>query len=173
MSGDRPAPGDPRPRQGLVLCASLVENPLNLGGLCRTADALGLAELVLPDLEIATTWPFRQAAASAQRWQPLSACPPEALSLWLQQRRRQGYTLLALTRSPQSRPLWAVDFPRHTVLVLGRELTGIPEAIVACCDGAIAIPQFGQVESLNVHTAGAIAAYGYVQQWGRERAGGF
>jgi tRNA G18 (ribose-2'-O)-methylase SpoU len=159
---DSPAPS---PRHHLVLCASLVENPLNLGGLCRTAEAFALTELVLPDLAIAATWPFRQAAASAQRWQPLTACAPDRLPAWLHQRRTQGQTVVALTRSLSSQPLWTYPFPQHTVLVLGRELTGIPDTVLACCDGAITIPQFGQVESLNVHTAGAIAAYAYVQRW--------
>ena len=157
-----------RPRHNLVLCASLVENPLNLGGLCRTAEAFCLAELVLPDLAIAATWPFRQTAASAHRWQPLSACAPAQLPVWLHQRRTQGQTALALTRSPSARSLWEYPFPERTVLVLGRELTGIPDTVLDCCDGAIAIPQFGQVESLNVHTAGAIAAHAYVQRWGGE-----
>ena len=52
-----------------------------------------------------------------------------------------------------------------TLLLLGRELTGIPTDILALCDVALTIPQYGRVESLNVQTAGAIAIYEYNRQW--------
>lgn len=149
----------------LILCASLVENPLNLGGICRSAEALGVTTVMVPDLQVAQTWAFRQVAASAHRWQPLRACAPDHLSAWVRQQRSQGFTVLALTRSPTAEPLPEVQFSPRTVLLLGRELTGIPDSLRAVCDGAIAIPQWGQVESFNVHTAAAIAAYSYRLQY--------
>lgn len=164
-------------RHGLVLCASLVENPMNLGAICRTAEVMRLESLVLPHLSLTTDWQFRKLAVSAHQWQPLVACPPEQLANWIGTQQRQGYTVLALapppsfllpppsSQTPQSLP--KVAFPRQTVLVLGRELTGIPSEIVTRCDGAVSIPQYGLVESLNVATAAAIAAYEYVRQWGQ------
>jgi tRNA G18 (ribose-2'-O)-methylase SpoU len=56
-------------------------------------------------------------------------------------------------------------YPKQSVLVLGRELIGIPVEIAGLCDAAIAIPQFGMVESLNVQTAAAIAIYEYGRQY--------
>lgn len=165
-------------RHGLVLCASLVENPMNLGAICRTAEVMRLESLVLPNLSLITNWEFRKLAVSAHQWQPLVACPPEQLANWIGTQQHQGYTVLALAPPPASllpppascptpQLLPKVAFPRQTVLVLGRELTGIPSEIVAQCDGAISIPQYGLVDSLNVATAAAIAAYEYVRQWGQ------
>ncbi len=145
----------------LILCASLVENPMNLGALCRTAEVLGIDDLVLPDLALAQHGDFRKLAVSAQQWQCLSACPPSALSDWITHQKAKGHTIVALTRHDRAIALPRFQFPPATTLILGRELTGIPAAIIQQCDNIVAIPQWGQVESLNVHTAAAIAAYAY------------
>jgi len=88
----------PRGDPALVLCASLVENPLNLGGICRSAEALGVTTVMVPNLHVVQTWAFRQVAASAQRWQNLRACAPDQLSAWVPGQRSQGFTVFALTQ---------------------------------------------------------------------------
>ncbi|NJL45132.1 MAG: RNA methyltransferase [Leptolyngbyaceae cyanobacterium SM2_3_12] len=154
------------PRHSLVVCAVLVENPMNLGALCRTAEAFRLEALVLKDLALAKDRKFRQVAVTTDQWQPLVACSLNDLPTWLQQQRQQGYTLLALTPHGEAKPLMQTTFPAKTVLVLGRELTGIPASVLALCDQILAIPQYGLVPSLNVQTAAAMAAYEYIRQWG-------
>ncbi len=154
------------PRHTLVVCASLVENPMNLGMLCRTAEAFRLEALVLSDVKLASDRLFRQGAVATHQWQPLRECPGEHLPQWLTEQRHQGYTPIALDLGPQATPLAHLRFPERTVLVLGRELTGLPPAIAAACDRAVLIPQYGLVQSLNVQTAAALAIYTYIGQWG-------
>lgn len=153
-----------RPRHSLTLCASLVQNPMNLGALCRTAEVFCLQQLVLPTLQITENREFRKLAVSAHDWQPLAACSAEQLPQWIKQHQADGSTVVALTRHAQAVPLPKFRFPKQSALLLGRELTGIPEELINQCDCVIEIPQFGYVESLNVGTAGAIAAYVYVCQ---------
>jgi tRNA guanosine-2'-O-methyltransferase len=93
-------------------------------------------------------------------------CAVEQLPHWLVDRRRQGYTPIALDLQPQAIPLAEIHFPERTVLVLGRELTGVPPAVAAACDQAVVIPQYGVVQSLNVQAAAAMAIYAYICQWG-------
>lgn len=152
------------PRYPLRICASLVQNPANLGALCRTVEAFRLESLVLPDLALVEDWEFRKLAASTHHWQPLSACPPHHLIPWITAQRQAGFAVLALTAHPQAHGLTTFQFPQKTVLVLGRELTGIPEPVRLACTASLAIPQFGMVDSLNVQTAAAIALYEYVRQ---------
>jgi tRNA G18 (ribose-2'-O)-methylase SpoU len=158
------------PRHPLAVCASLVENPMNLGMLCRTAEAFRLEALVLRDLGLARDRTFRQTAVTTHQWQPLLACAVEQLPQWLADRRQQGYSPIALDLRPQAIPLPEMRFPEQTVLVLGRELTGIPPAVAAACDQTVAIPQYGLVPSLNVQTAAALAIYAYLCQWGMAAA---
>jgi tRNA guanosine-2'-O-methyltransferase len=152
------------PRHPLIVCASLVQNPANLGGLCRTAEAFRLEALVLADLAIAKTTPFKNLSASTHRWQPLQACPVDRLSDWLMERQQLGYQVIALDANPQAIPMDQFTFAPQTVLLLGQELTGLPQPLLGQCDRIVTIPQYGLVESLNVQTAAAIAMYEYVRQ---------
>jgi tRNA guanosine-2'-O-methyltransferase len=154
------------PRHSLVVCACLVENPMNLGMLCRTAEAFRLEGLVLSNLALTKDRRFRQGSVTAHQWLPLVECAVDRLPHWLADRRQQGYSSIALDRQPQAMPLPEIRFPERTVLVLGRELTGIPGAVTAACDQTVGIPQYGLVPSLNVQTAAALAIYAYICQWG-------
>lgn len=153
-------------RHSLVLCASLVQNPMNLGALCRTAEVFGLTALVVPSEATLADPTFRKVSVSAHRWQLCWVCPPEHLAEWLCEQHTAGYEIWALTRAKGAIALHQFQFPQRIVLVLGRELTGIPDEILSRCSGAIAIPQFGRIESLNVQTAAAIATYAYRCQHG-------
>lgn len=72
------------------------------------------------------------------------------------------YSLLGLEQTAESAPLPGFAFPARTVLVLGREREGLPAQVLAALDGTVEIPQTGLLRSLNVHVAGALAAYEYV-----------
>lgn len=154
------------PRHPLVVCASLVENPMNLGMLCRTAEAFRLEALVLSNLALTRNRKFRQGAVATYQWQPVVECAVNHLPQWLAEWRRQGYSPMALELHPQAIPLPEMRFPERMVLVLGRELTGVPAAVAAACDQAVVIPQYGVVQSLNVQTAAALAIYAYLGRWG-------
>ncbi|MEM9163439.1 MAG: RNA methyltransferase [Cyanobacteria bacterium P01_F01_bin.4] len=159
-----------KPPHDLIVCAALVENPMNLGGLCRTCEGFGVAQLVVSDLAVRENWAFRKVSASAHRWQTMAACSVDQLPAWLVAQRQAGYEVLALTSGPSGQLLNECVFAQKTVLLLGRELTGIPLELMELCDRAVTIPQSGQVESLNVKTAAAIAIYEYVRQ-GRVQEG--
>ena len=151
-------------RHPLTLCASLVQNPMNLGALCRTAEVWHLQDLVLSNAAILTDRDFRKVAVSADQWQSISICQSDHLPAWITQQQQQGITVIALARHPSAIALPQFTFSTRSTLLLGRELTGIPAALIQQCDAVVEIPQWGQVESLNVATAGAIAAYEYLRQ---------
>ena len=134
---------------------------MNLGGLCRTCEVMGVQTLVLPELALVKSWEFRKLAASGQQWQSLGECPPAKVQPWLKQQSDYRRVALSVTGA---QPLTDYRFQAKTLLVLGQELTGVPDQVLDVCDDAIAIPQYGQVESLNVHTATAIALYEYRRQ---------
>ncbi len=57
------------------------------------------------------------------------------------------------------RALAEIDLARPLSFVLGAERDGLPEEVVASCDEVATIPIFGDVESLNVAAAAAVALY--------------
>jgi tRNA G18 (ribose-2'-O)-methylase SpoU len=80
---------------------------------------------------------------------------------WL---KAQGVRLCALEITDSSRPYDAVqpdEFP--LCLIVGNEVTGIDDEVLAACDFAIEIPQYGVKHSLNVAVAVGIALFELVK----------
>jgi tRNA (cytidine/uridine-2'-O-)-methyltransferase len=65
-----------------------------------------------------------------------------------------------------TRPLWDAKFGNDTVLIFGKESVGLPAALVTNAgDHALSIPiRDTTIRSLNLSTAGAIAAYEVMRQ---------
>jgi 23S rRNA (guanosine2251-2'-O)-methyltransferase len=51
---------------------------------------------------------------------------------------------------------WEVDLTQPLLLIVGGERHGIPQAVLAACDGALRIPMRGFIPSYNVQAAMAI-----------------
>jgi tRNA G18 (ribose-2'-O)-methylase SpoU len=75
----------------------------------------------------------------------------------LEQVRRAGFTLVALTPDPAATPIDALLRPGRPALLLGAEGPGLSPAALAAADRLIRIPIDRRVDSLNVATAAAIA----------------
>lgn len=84
--------------------------------------------------------------------------------MWVQKCKDEGYTIVGVEQTSESVSLPTYAFDPRTVLVLGKEMDGIPAPLLACMDACVEIPQFGTLRSLNVHVSGAISVYEYVKQ---------
>lgn len=172
LDGGRVCRGVALPRrQELVLCASLVEKPTNLGGLARTAEVFLLQRLVIGDLAVVQNPIFKGMAVTAERHVPITAVPGQALPNFLAAKRAEGYSLVGLEQTTGSVPLGAFEFPKRCVLLLGSEGLGIPAQLLPLLDVCVEIPQPGkQVRSLNVHVSASLAIYSYTCQWHHARS---
>ena len=158
----------------LIVCASLVDKAPNLAGLARTCEVFACEQLVVADAAITAKKEFQQIAATAEKWIPIAGVPPAELRGWLEQRRGDGYSVVALEQATGSSDLAARDLslPTPAVLLLGAEGEGVPNALFDLVDCCVEIPQLGVVRSLNVHVSGAIAVWMFARQvllkaWGR------
>ncbi|KAI9979442.1 hypothetical protein PInf_029717 [Phytophthora infestans] len=156
-----------RPRQPLIMCASLVDKVPNLAGLARTCEIFNAQKLVVPNLRMTQQdVTFVNVSATAHKWMPLEEVRPQgddlrrALVRW----KREGYTIVAVEQTASSVSLASYTLPRKMVLVLGREKEGIPVEVLQLVDVCVEIPQFGLVRSLNVHVSGALVLWEYTQQ---------
>ena len=149
----------------LVLLASLVSNPLNLGGLCRTAEIMS-ATLVLPSLSLLTNDGFTGVSSTAHKWARIEVVPREndAIVRYLREMKQRGYELVGLEQTVHSKPLQKARFGSRVVLVLGDEKRGIPAAILNALTTCVEIPQFGLIRSLNVHVSAGILVWEWIKQ---------
>lgn len=156
--------GERASRQHLILVASLLDRIPNLAGLARTCEVFKASSLVIADANIVHDKQFQLISVTAEKWVPMIEVPVDSLKVFLERKKREGFSILGLEQTANSIPLDQHIFPKKTVLVLGREKEGIPVEIIHVLDACLEIPQLGVVRSLNVHVSGAIALWEYTRQ---------
>mmetsp|Transcript_31827 Transcript_31827/g.64339 ORF Transcript_31827/g.64339 Transcript_31827/m.64339 type:complete len:1966 (-) Transcript_31827:24-5921(-) len=151
-------------KQGLIVCATLVDKVPNLAGLARTAEIFAAETLVLPNTLVKKQDDFKSISASANDWIDMEECKEENLLVWLHKKKAEGYTIVGLEQTSSSKCLTRFNFPDKVVLLLGKEKEGIPVEFLSAVDQCIEIPQLGIIRSLNVHVSGALTIWEYTSQ---------
>uniref|UniRef100_A0A8C9QTU9 tRNA (guanosine(18)-2'-O)-methyltransferase TARBP1 n=1 Tax=Scleropages formosus TaxID=113540 RepID=A0A8C9QTU9_SCLFO len=140
----------------LLVVASLIDKPTNLGGLCRTCEIFGASTLVLDSLRHVSDKNFQALSVSAELWLPLLEVRPTDLVDFLQLKKREGYCIVGVEQTANSQSLQGYRFPAKTLLLLGNEREGIPANLLQLLDVCVEIPQHGVTRSLNVHVSAAL-----------------
>ncbi|MDA0376108.1 MAG: RNA methyltransferase [bacterium] len=140
----------------IILLAHNIRSLWNVGSFFRTADAMGVEKIYLtgytaqpPRREISKT------AIGAEDWidweyqkDPVKAI--EGL-------KNEGWKIVGLELEDGAEKIGDYQPPTKVCLVLGHEVTGVPEDIIKLCDDIVYIPMHGKKESLNVSVAAGIA----------------
>src|ERR1700750_813324 len=142
-------------REGALLVAlDQVQDPRNLGAVCRSAEFAGAAGVVIPERRSTAITPAT-CKASAGAVEHIEVAHVRNLADWLGEAKEAGFLVWGGEGAAEQAP-WSVDLTGSTVIVLGGEGKGLRPRVASSCDGLVALPQRGQVESLNV-SAGATA----------------
>ena len=147
-----------RAEDALVLALDEVQDPHNLGAVCRVAEAAGCAGVVIPERRSAEVTPA-VCKASAGAVEHLAVARVRNLADWLGEAKRSEawvYGASADARVAYDRP----DYGGRVVLVLGSEGKGLRPRVAKACDELVSLPSAGRVGSLNVSTAAAALVYG-------------
>ncbi len=150
-SGD--ARGLLRGADPLLVALDQVQDPRNLGSVCRSAEFAGAAGVVVPERRAAAVT-AAACKASAGAVEHLQVAHVRNLADWLAEAKQAGFWIWGADADAESSP-WSVELTGPTVLVLGGEGKGLRPRVAASCDGLIALPRRGRVESLNVSAAAA------------------
>jgi 23S rRNA (guanosine2251-2'-O)-methyltransferase len=147
---------------GLIVALDQVQDPRNLGAVCRSAEVAGAIGLLIPERRAATVTPAA-AKASAGAVEHLRIARARNLSDWLASAKERGYWIWGADARGRTAP-WEADLTGGTVLVLGGEGKGLRPRVASACDGLLAIPQHGRLDSLNVSAAAAALLYEALRQ---------
>ena len=141
----------------LLACLDQVTDPRNLGAVARSAEGAGATGIVVPAHGSARVTPaVARASAGAVEHLPIAVVPN--LARWLHE--AKGADLWAFAAAPDAgQTLWQTDLTGGVALVFGAEGKGVRPLVRRACDGAIAIPLAGRVESLNVSVAAALVLF--------------
>jgi 23S rRNA (guanosine2251-2'-O)-methyltransferase len=151
----------------LVLALDEIQDPQNLGSICRTAECAGASGVAIPQRRSAEVTPAA-CKASAGALEHLQVARVRNLADFLAQARAAGcWCYGASAEHVGKRAPIPYDAPDYRgagiVLVLGSEGRGLRMRVAAACDELIALPLRGRVRSLGVSAAGAAVLYEILQ----------
>lgn len=148
------------PKSPVVLVLDNVRSLHNVGAVFRTADAFALERLYL--CGVTGRPPHREITKTALGSTESVAWTHEATTLGaVQQLKAAGYQLVAVEQTtgsillPQFQPVAG----QPLALVLGNEVFGVDDEVLALCDAAVEIPQLGTKHSLNVSVAAGVVLW--------------
>ncbi len=154
--------------QPLLVCLDQVQDPQNLGSICRTAECAGAAGVILPERRAAEVTPA-VCKASAGAVEHLRIARVRNLTDFLLEARQAGcWSYGASAQTQEGRAPVPYDRPDYAgagaILVLGSEGAGLRPRVAGACDELIALPLLGRIGSLGVAAAAAALLYEILQK---------
>ncbi len=141
----------------LLVALDQVQDPQNLGSICRSAECAGASGVVLPARRSVLVTPA-VCKASAGAVEHLAIAQVRNLVDFLGQAKRAGLWCYGAEAGAQV-SYASVDYSGGAVLVLGSEGRGLRPRVAAACDLLVSIPLSGRIESLSVAAAAAVLLY--------------
>lgn len=169
----------------LIVALDQVQDPQNLGSICRTAECAGATGVVIAERRAAEVTPAA-CKASAGAVEHMRIARVRNIADFLGEARDAGCWSYGASadeptgaredvlgagapapatpsKSSTTVPYTAPDYSGGVVLVLGSEGSGLRPRVAGACDQLISLPLRGRMESLGVAAAAAALLYGILQ----------
>jgi 23S rRNA (guanosine2251-2'-O)-methyltransferase len=142
----------------LILILDHIQDPQNLGSLFRTAEAMAVDGVLIPDRRAAGITPAA-VNASAGAVEHLRVARVTNLNRAIDELKEANFWIAGLedeeaASTPDSKLLNGA-----LAVVVGSEGAGISRLTRDKCDFTVRLPMYGRVESLNAAVAGSILLY--------------
>lgn len=151
------------PQRAFVLVLDSLQDPQNLGTVLRTAEAVSVTGIIMPEHRAAEITPA-VVNASAGAVEHLRVAQVVNLARTLEELKGAGIWVVGIEATPDAQSLWATRLDGPLALVLGSEGEGIRRLVLEKCDVVARLPLLGKVESLNAAVAAAVALYEVVRR---------
>ena len=134
----------------------------NFGAIARTCDCAGVNAIVIPEKNsVSVNADAVKTSAGALNYVPV--CREKNLVNAVQTLHNSGYKVIGASEK-SSVNYTKVDYTGPVALILGAEDKGISKDLLKLCDNFVSIPEFGNINSLNVSVAGGVMMYEVVRQ---------
>jgi 23S rRNA (guanosine2251-2'-O)-methyltransferase len=142
---------------GLVVALDQIQDPHNLGAVCRSAEVAGANGVVIPERRAASiTAAACKASAGAVEHLPVARV--RNLADWLAEAKAAEAWVYGADAEAE-RAYTEVEWTGRAVLVLGSEGRGLRQRVAKACDALVSIPVAGAVGSLNASVAAAVILF--------------
>lgn len=146
----------------LFLVLDGVTDVRNFGAIIRTAEAMGVHAIVIPEKGIATI-NAETVKASAGAVSMLPICKESSLQKIYEYFKLNGIQIVASSLEAKIQ-IQQIDFTIPTAIVLGSEGKGIGKTTKGFADHQFIIPMKGEINSLNVSVSSGMILYEALQQ---------
>jgi 23S rRNA (guanosine2251-2'-O)-methyltransferase len=141
----------------LIVALDQVQDPQNLGAICRTAECAGATGVVVPERRsVAVTPAVCKASAGAVEHLPVAQV--RNLADFLAQAKAAGLWCYGADAGGAA-SYDELDYSGPVVVTLGSEGRGLRPRVAGACDALVSLPLRGRVESLSVSAAAAVLIY--------------
>lgn len=141
-----------------LLLLDCLQDPQNLGTLLRTAEAVGVHGVAIPQHRAAAITPA-VSSASAGAVEHLHIAQITNVAQTIAALKDKDIWVVGLEHAPQAKRYDEIDLNIPLALVVGSEGRGLSRLVRERCDWLIQLPMRGKVGSLNASAAGSIALY--------------
>ena len=141
----------------IVVIATDIQDPGNLGAIVRVAEAGGAAS-VLATGNSADPFGWKALRGSMGSSLRLPVDRIDEAEEAVKEARKRGCRVIA-TVPRGGRPLYDVRLTGKLALLIGGEGPGLPESLIAAADERMTIPMEAGVESLNAATTAAVIVF--------------
>jgi 23S rRNA (guanosine2251-2'-O)-methyltransferase len=142
----------------LLLLLDHLQDPQNLGTLLRTAEAMNVHGVIIPDRRSAHITPA-VCNASSGAVEHLLVVQVNNLNRTIEELKEANIWVLGLDGAPDVQPLAQANLSGALAVVVGSEGEGLSRLARQRCDFLVRLPMHGRVESLNAAVAGSIVLY--------------
>ena len=134
----------------------------NIGGIARSAHALGVHAIIIPDKGIGA---LNEDAilTSAGALEKIAVCRVQSLMKAVDDLHLNGIKVFASEMTAEKKS-YECNFSEPCAIVIGGEEHGVYPALMKICDERFQIPMPGNFESLNVSVATGIILYEAMKQ---------
>ncbi len=151
----------------LVLVMDNIRSANNVGSMFRTAETARLSEVITCGITAHPPNPKLQKTALSA----VDIVPSRHFQDVLQAidiLKADGYTIVVMETTKDAKCYTEMTYPAKTAIVVGNEITGVDQRVIAKADCIIEIPMYGIKNSLNVASAAPVVVFEILRQWKRD-----
>jgi 23S rRNA (guanosine2251-2'-O)-methyltransferase len=147
----------------LIVVLDHLEDPQNVGSILRTACAVGVTGVVIPEDRACGITPAA-VRASAGGAEHIKVAHVVNIVRAMKDLKDAGLWFTGLDWGEDAKPYTKIDFKGRVGLVVGAEGRGISRLVRENCDFIAELPMPGGFESLNAGVATAVTLYEILRQ---------
>ena len=148
-------------KQDIILALDDIQDPGNLGTILRTADSIGLTQ-ILVSKGTADCYNPKVVRSTMGAIFRVKIIECEDLVKTLKEIKKHKFEIVVSSLQTDN-SIYDINYHKK-VIVIGNEANGIKKEIQDLADKKIKIPMLGKTESLNASVATGIILYEYVRQ---------